>query len=122
MKKIGPQLKVISSEISRCTVQHNEKVKDKSEGVSEAKGVGKVGESFVQAAAPNVQAELSNEATPGKIVFEEVVLEAAIEAEDHVKKSEAAQAEAAKLQRDSPLALDSDKLKKEQEKHDEIIR
>ena len=96
-------------------MQHNEKVKDKSEGVSEAKGVGKVGESFVQAAAPNVQAELSNEATPGKIVFEEVVLEAAIEAEDHVKKSEAAQAEAAKLQRDSPLALDSDKLKKEQE-------
>ena len=66
-------------------------------------------------APPNVQAELSNEATPGKIVFEEVVLEAAIEAEDHVKKSEAAQAEAAKLQRDSPLALDSDKLKKEQE-------
>ena len=90
---------------------NNEKVKEKSEG----KGVGKVGESFVQAAAPNVQAELSNEATPGKIVFEEVVLEAAIEAEDHVKKSEAAQAEAAKLQRDSPLALDSDKLKKEQE-------
>ena len=92
---------------------NNEKVKDKSEGVSEAKSKG-VGESLL-VAPPNVQAELSNEATPGKIVFEEVVLEAAIEAEDHVKKSEAAQAEAAKLQRDSPLALDSDKLKKEQE-------
>ena len=79
-------------------MQHNEKVKDKSEEVSEAIGVGK--ESFVQAAAPNVQAELSNEATPGKIVFEEVVLEAAIEAEDHVKKSEAA-VEADELQRHS---------------------
>ena len=91
---------------------NNEKVKDKSEG----KGVGKVGEESLLVASPNVQAELSNEATPGKTVFEEVVLEAAIEAEDHVKKkSEAAQAEAAKLQRDSPLALDSDKLKKEQE-------
>ena len=90
---------------------NNEKVKEKSEG----KGVGKVGESSL-VASPNVQAELSSEATPGKIeAVEEVVLEAAIEAEDHVKKSEAAQAEAAKLQRDSPLALDSDKLKKEQE-------
>ena len=66
---------------------NNEKVKEKSEG----KGVGKVGESLLVVASPNVQAELSNEATPGKIVFEEeVVLEAAIEAEDHVKKSEAA--------------------------------
>ena len=91
---------------------NNEKVKEKSEG----KGVGKVGESLLVVASPNVQAELSSEATPGKIeAVEEVVLEAAIEAEDHVKKSEAAQAEAAKLQRDSPLALDSDKLKKEQE-------
>ena len=57
--------------------------------------------------------ELSNEATPGKIVFEEeVVLEAALEAveaatadnspeaEDHVKKSEAA-VEAVELQRHS---------------------
>jgi hypothetical protein len=91
---------------------NNEKVKDKSEG----KGVGKVvgEESLLVASPPNVQAELSNEATPGKIVLEEVVLEAAIEAEDHVKKSEAAlQAEATKLQRDSPLVLDSDKLKKE---------
>ena len=66
-------------------------------------------------APPNVQAELSNEATPGKIVFEEVVLEAALEAveaateatannsseaEDHVKKSEAA-VEADELQRHS---------------------
>ena len=91
---------------------NNEKVKEKSEG----KGVGKVGEESLLVSSPNVQAELSNEATPGKIVLEELVLEAAIEAEDHVKKSEAAlQAEAAKLQRDSPLALDSDKLKKEQE-------
>ena len=93
---------------------NNEKVKEKSEG----KGVGKVGESLLVVASPNVQAELSNEATPGKIeAVEEVVLEAAIEAEDHVKKSEAAAqaTEAAKLQRDSPLALDSDKLKKEQE-------
>ena len=64
---------------------NNEKVKEKSEG----KGVGKVGESLLVVASPNVQAELSNEATPGKIVFEEeVVLEAAIEAEDHVKKEQ----------------------------------